>query len=93
MPLAILDTNVVSDLMRDHPQIKARAASYSDPLGTSVVVVGEIRYGLERLPVGKKRTDLETRAGRILGTLPAELVSGNVAEVYVASRRCWNHRA
>jgi predicted nucleic acid-binding protein len=82
MPLAILDTNAVSDLMRDHPQVKARAANYPDPLGTSAIVMGEIRYGLERLPAGKKRTDLETRASRILATLPAEVVTGNVAEVY-----------
>lgn len=82
MPLALLDTNAVSDLMRDHPQVKARAASYSDPIGTSVIVLGEIRYGLERLPPGRKRSDLEARAATILGTLPAELVTGDVAEVY-----------
>jgi predicted nucleic acid-binding protein len=82
MPLAVLDTNAVSDLMRDDPQVKARAAAYSDPLGSSVIVVGEIRYGLERLPVGKKRADLETRAARILGSLPAELVTESAAEVY-----------
>jgi predicted nucleic acid-binding protein len=68
--------------MRDHPQVKARAANYPDPLGTSVIVVGEIRYGLERLPAGKKRTDLEARGARILGTLPAELVTADADEVY-----------
>jgi predicted nucleic acid-binding protein len=82
MPLALLDTNAISDLMREHPQVKARLAGHADPVGTSVVVMGEIRYGLERLPVGKKRTDLEARAANILSALPAELVSENVAETF-----------
>jgi predicted nucleic acid-binding protein len=82
MAAALLDTNAVSDLMRDHPNIKARLAAHSDPIGTSVIVVGEIRYGLDRLPHGKKRTDLEARASTILAALPAELITSQVAEAY-----------
>jgi hypothetical protein len=37
-------------------------AAFPDRLCTSVLVRGEIRYGLERLPAGKKRSDLERRA-------------------------------
>jgi predicted nucleic acid-binding protein len=62
MPAALLDTNAVSDLMRDHPQVKARLGAHSDIVATSVLVIGEIRYGLNRLPAGKKRADLEARA-------------------------------
>ncbi len=58
MPAALLDTNAVSDLMRDHPRLKARVSTSSDPVATSAIVVGEIRHGLSRLPSGKKRTDL-----------------------------------
>jgi len=82
MSSALLDTNAVSDLMRDHPQVKARVAKHSDPLGTSVGVVGEIDYGLQRLPAGKKRTDLETQARTILTALPAEPITLPVAETY-----------
>lgn len=46
MPGALLDTNAVSDLMRDHPVLKARAAAYIGELVTSVVVRGEIRWNL-----------------------------------------------
>jgi hypothetical protein len=28
MPAALLDTNAVSDLMRDHPQVKARIGKH-----------------------------------------------------------------
>jgi len=35
MPAALLDTNAVSDLMRDHPRVKARVANHPDPILTS----------------------------------------------------------
>jgi predicted nucleic acid-binding protein len=82
MPAALLDTNAVSDLMRDHPQVKARIGKHSDPIVTSVVVVGEIRYGLERLPAGKKRTDLEARAQNILSALRIEPITEAIADAY-----------
>ena len=82
MPAALLDTNAVSDLMRDHPQVKARIGKHAGPLATSVVVVGEIRYGLERLPAGKKRTDLESRAHNILAALHVEPVTEPIADAY-----------
>jgi predicted nucleic acid-binding protein len=82
MPAALLDTNAVSDLMRDHPQVKARIATHADPIATSVVVVGEIGYGLGRLPPGKKRTDLEARAQKILAALRIEPVTEQIAKAY-----------
>jgi predicted nucleic acid-binding protein len=54
MPSYLFDTNAISDLVRDHPKIKSKLASQSDPIVTSVINLGEIRYGLERLPNGKK---------------------------------------
>jgi tRNA(fMet)-specific endonuclease VapC len=82
MPAALLDTNAVSDLMRDHPKVKARVGSHSDPVLTTVVVVGEIRYGLSRLPPGKKRNDLETRAQNILAAFRIEPVTEPIADAY-----------
>jgi hypothetical protein len=63
MPAALLDTNAVSDLMRDDPKVLAHMASYAEPVLTSVVAAGEIRFGLQRLPWGKKRRDLEALVG------------------------------
>jgi predicted nucleic acid-binding protein len=82
MAAALLDTNAVSDLMRDHPQVLARLGAHADPIATSVVVIGEIRYGLDRLPIGKKRAGLEARALAILATLQIEPVSAQIAQVY-----------
>src|SRR5437660_1063774 len=82
MPAALLDTNAISDLMRDHPPTLTRIAQHTDPITTSVVVVGEIRYGLTRLPPGKKRTDLEARALRVFANVRIELVSEPIADTY-----------
>jgi hypothetical protein len=83
MTAALLDTNAVSDLMRDHSKVKTRVGSHPDPVLTSVVVSGEIRYGLSRLPPGKKRNDLEARALRILVAFRIEAVNR------ANSRRLW----
>lgn len=82
MASALLDTNAVSDLMRDHPQMKSRTANFGGQLITSPVVCGEIRYGLERMPAGKKRHDLEARAHAVLTTLPCPSLTTHVAQVY-----------
>ena len=82
MPPALLDTNAVSDLMRDHPQVKARIRNHADPIVTSVVVVGELHYGLGRLPAGKKRSDLEARAHQILAALRIETITEPIATTY-----------
>ena len=82
MSAALLDTNGISDLMRDHPQVKARVVQHSDPITTSAVVVGEIRYGLARLPPGKKQTDLEARARAILTAMLIEPITESIAQAY-----------
>jgi tRNA(fMet)-specific endonuclease VapC len=78
----LLDTNAVSDEMYDHPKVKARMAAQAGPVVTSIIVVGEIRYGLARLPAGKRRTDLEVKAARILSILPIEPITEQVADTY-----------
>jgi predicted nucleic acid-binding protein len=82
MPPALLDTNAVSDLMRDHPQVKARIGNHADPIVTSAVVVGELHYGLGRLPAGKKQSDLEARAQQILAALRIEPITEPIATAY-----------
>lgn len=82
MPAALLDTNAVSDLVRGQAQVKNKVSTHLDPVLTSVVVAGEIRYGLSRLPQGKKRTDLEARAQVVLSTLHIEPISQLIAEEY-----------
>jgi tRNA(fMet)-specific endonuclease VapC len=82
MPAALLDTNAVSDLMMDHPTVRSRLQSHLGRKLTSTIVQGEIRYGLNRLPLGKKRTDLENRAIRTLFAIQVEPVSISISEEY-----------
>ena len=67
--MIILDTNVVSEMMRDAPA-QSVVAWLNDQdaslLFLTAVTVGEIRYGLRALPQGKRRRSLEEGFERIL---------------------------
>lgn len=75
-PMIILDTNVVSELMRPEPDARVRqwvSGRRADELTTSAVTVAEIRHGIERLPEGRRRegllsaaTDLFTAFGELV---------------------------
>jgi tRNA(fMet)-specific endonuclease VapC len=82
MPAVLLDTNAISDLMMDHPKVRARLLACTDPILTSTIALGEIRYGLNRLPLGKKRTDLENRALRTLLGIPIEQVTQPISDEF-----------
>jgi predicted nucleic acid-binding protein len=51
------------------------------------IVRGEVRYGLERLPAGKRRANLETKANAVFATLPIESVTAAAADIYGTTRR------
>jgi predicted nucleic acid-binding protein len=82
--LFLLDTNAFSDLMREHPQLDARLASISpiDRVVICSVVRGEIRYGIERLPQGKRRQELAAKAAKLFAVLPCEPVLENAGDHY-----------
>ena len=63
--MIILDTNVVSELMRPEPD--ARVLQWvgewrADELGTTAITVAEIRHGIERLPEGRRKEGLLSAA-------------------------------
>lgn len=78
MVVIILDTNVVSELMKPNPSPAVFAWAASRPpadLFTSTITMAEVLYGIERLPQGKRRDQLlrvaesvfvEDFAGRVL---------------------------
>ena len=85
--MIVLDTNVVSELMRPvpNPAVLAWVDAQSDRhLWLCSVVVSELLYGLARLPMGSRRAQLtqafeamlaEDFAGRVLAfDLPAAVV-------------------
>ena len=69
--MIIIDTNVLSELMRPEPAQTVVAwlqDSGDAPLATTAVTVGEILFGLERLAAGRRRDDLQDRFARLVNS-------------------------
>ena len=67
----VLDTNVVSALMRGDAEPTRRLLSMDrSRVLLPQPVIGEIEYGIARLPRSRTRTSLETRARALFVALP-----------------------
>lgn len=62
--MIVLDTNVVSELMKPAPDpaVAEWGRAAGDQLYVTAITIGEIFHGLERLPAGARRTRLEASA-------------------------------
>jgi tRNA(fMet)-specific endonuclease VapC len=80
----LLDTTVMSDLIREHPKVTAHLLELNldDRVILCSVVRGEIRYGIEKLSPGQRRTDIENKATRLMAALPSQPISDAVADHY-----------
>jgi toxin FitB len=66
--MILLDTNVVSEMMRpvaDPSVLRWLSRCSANDLCCNAVVVAEILYGVELLPIGKRKTDLLAGAERL----------------------------
>jgi len=80
--MIILDTNVLSELMRPEPDARVRewiTGRRADELGTTAITIAEIRHGIERLPDGRRKeallsaaTDLFASFGDLIRPFDAE---------------------
>jgi predicted nucleic acid-binding protein len=79
-----LDTNAFSDLMREHPKVDSHLASAppAERVMICSVVRGEIRYGIERLPQGRRRQELEAKATKLFAILPCQPVPEAAGDHY-----------
>ena len=62
--MIVLDTNVVSELMRPQPEPRVLAWLQTQPLqdlATTTITLAEIGVGLARLPESRRRFNLETK--------------------------------
>ena len=82
----LLDTNAFSDLMRRNSKTRTRLGNIpsTDKVVICPIIRGEIRYGIERLPTGKKRTELEASATEVFGIVSCELLDEAVGDHYAA---------
>ena len=75
--MILLDTNVLSELMRQQPE--PRVLAWADGLDPEAVAItamneAEILHGLARLPVGRRKQQLQQR----WDALAAELFAGRI---------------
>ena len=82
MPAVVLDTDVVSELMRTRPDAAVVAWVRDQPpadVHTTAATVAEIRYGLARLPTGRRRTELSAAVDDVLGAFAARVLPFDLA--------------
>jgi len=76
--MIVLDTNVISELMRPVPASAVKSwLNAQDPvdLYTTTITIAEIQRGIVRLPEGKRRAGLEQRfEGFIASAFPGRLL-------------------
>ncbi len=80
----LLDTNAVSDLMRESPDVRRRlnAIAPADRAITCTIVRGEILYGISRLVPGKRKDDLIAKSGGVFAVLPCEPIPTLAGDLY-----------
>jgi hypothetical protein len=86
----LLDTNIVSELRRPHPEPRVRTFVAAQPatlLHLSSITFAEIRYGIDRLADAARRRDLEFWLERTLRPLFAGRVLDVTEEVILR----WRH--
>jgi predicted nucleic acid-binding protein len=69
--MIVLDTNVVSELMRadpDHAVVSWLDAQHASSLYITAITAAELLFGVERLPVGKRRTRIGSAIADVLET-------------------------
>lgn len=75
--------------MQQHPKVRAHIASLSprDRIVICPIVRGEVLYGIERMPAGKKRRDLEVKAAHLFSAIPCEPILEGIADHYARIKR------
>ncbi len=85
----LLDTTAFSDLMREHHKLATRVTPLS-PTGRvfiCTIVRGEVLYGLECMPRGRRRRNITAKALALFAMLPCESVPENAGDHYGRMKR------
>ena len=82
----LLDTNAMSALMRADVRMASWLSSIGadDRVAICTITRGEVLFGLERLAQGRRRTELETKAGKLFAILPCEPLPPGAADRYAS---------
>ena len=85
--MIVVDTNVVSELMKRDPSAAVRYWALNRAAGelyTTSVTLAEILYGIERLPDGERKAHLRTTAEEVFAAFPGYVLpfDGEAARHY-----------
>ena len=74
--MIIIDTNVISEMMRDEPDPDVLAwTATAGRLHTTAITLAEVEYGIARLPGGRRRDQLAATAARVFADFDDVIVS------------------
>lgn len=78
----LLDTNTVSELMRERPhaRLEARLARRASACALPAPVIDELLYGVSRLPVGERRNMYQAWLEALMVDLPVIPLDGMCAQ-------------
>ncbi len=78
--MIIVDTNVLSELMRPepHPSVVDWLRRHAHEIGIPTVALGALRYGVARLPEGRRKRSLTAALDALVDIFAASLVSYDV---------------
>ena len=89
MKTCLIDTNVISELVRPKPNQNVTAFLLSlESAALSIISLHEIQYGIGLLPAGQRRAELEHRMARLLSEYRDAIIPVDEPEAaYAASFR------
>jgi predicted nucleic acid-binding protein len=90
----LLDSTTFSHLMRHHPraETKLTALAPTDRVIICSIVRGEIRYGIERLPNGRRRDELTNLAAPLFTSIVCEPVPEAAGDAYATIKHTQRER-
>ena len=86
----LLDTSTCSLLMAHDPHVTSHFGFLSDVndyVFTCTIVRGEILFGIQRLPIGRRRQVLDNQAINLFDGLPCHSVPKEAADYYASMKR------
>lgn len=92
--LYLLDTSGVSGLMREDSGMASWLSSVStdDRVVICTITRGEILFGLERLPQGKRRAELEAKTQKLFAVMPCEPIPPVAGDLYASVKTAQQRR-
>ncbi len=84
----LLDTNIVSELTRPKPDLACLGwlQAHTADCVLSTITLAELRYGVERLPEGKKKAEKERAFGFLAEGKMPDVVSGDSQAILPRNR-------